>query len=219
MIVVAYQDRVIRNESELFEAYIEKQLNNPDNQGTYPPRKSPSQKQTLHYLVWLARKLEAEGETEFLIEGMQPSWLKSPQQKNVYRIIFVLIVGLIVGLIGGLTGGLNEWLIVGLILVLIGGLIGEEWHYIESVEKFKFSIKLAIGGLIVGLIGGLIGGILNAIKHFILRLMLYRNGDIPWNYAKFLEHAAKHRFIQRVGGRYRFMHDLLRKHFAQMPLS
>ncbi len=45
------------------------------------------------------------------------------------------------------------------------------------------------------------------------------NRSIPWNYAKFLEYAANLRFIQRVGGRYRFMHDLLRKHFAQMPLS
>lgn len=41
MLVVAYQDRGIRNESELFEAYIGKQLNNPDSQGTYPPKKSP----------------------------------------------------------------------------------------------------------------------------------------------------------------------------------
>jgi hypothetical protein len=68
------------------------------------------------------------------------------------------------------------------------------------------------------LIIGLIIGLDAVIQHISLRLVLYRNGYIPWNYAKFLDHAAKHRFIQRVGGRYRFMHDLLRKHFAQMPL-
>ncbi len=62
MLVVAYQARAIKNSSELFEGYIEKQLNNPDLQGTYPPGKIPSQKQTLHYLIWLARKLEAERE-------------------------------------------------------------------------------------------------------------------------------------------------------------
>ncbi len=35
MLVVAYQGRIIKNYSELFEAYIKKQLKNPDNQGTY----------------------------------------------------------------------------------------------------------------------------------------------------------------------------------------
>ena len=35
MSVVAYQGKTIKNSSELFEAYIEKQLNNPDHQGTY----------------------------------------------------------------------------------------------------------------------------------------------------------------------------------------
>ena len=64
MLVVAYQGRAITNASELFENYIEKQLNNPDHQGTYPPRKNLSPKQTLHYFVWLAKKLKAERETD-----------------------------------------------------------------------------------------------------------------------------------------------------------
>jgi hypothetical protein len=83
-------------------------------------------------------------------------------------------------------------------------------------------------GLTVGLIGGLIVvlivgpifglgvGLDTVVRHCSLRLVLYRVGYSPWNYARFLNHAAKHRFIQRVGGRYRFMHDLLRKHFAGM---
>ena len=380
MLVVAYQGRAIKNDSELFEAYIEQQLNNSDNQGTYPPRKSPSQKQTKRYLFWLARKLEAERETEFLIERMQPTWLESTKQKIVYRIIVgmifglilglgegfwiisglsyglglfwelseVLIVGLIrgliVGLIGGLIvgliGGLNTGLNIGLIFMLSQGVVGILIYEIlfglifnrnrfklipiKSTEKISWSSRnffrrVLVGGLIVGLIFGLITGlsfwiiglnlglntalnfglifglltglgvglsvglsfglfggfrsseienknfpnqgiwnslknglivgllvflrlglnnigllvleVLNTvlivglifgvksvIQHFVLRLILYLNCYIPWNYAKFLDHAAKHRFIQRVGGRYRFMHDLLRKHFAQMPL-
>ncbi len=211
MLVVAYQGRAIKNYSELFEAYIEKQLNNPDLQGTYSPRKSPSKKRALHYLIWLARKLEAEREPEFLIEGMQPTWLESTKQKFVYRVFVGLIGGLIAMLIGGP--------IVGLIVGLIGGR-----GNIIPVEKWNFSSQKAmnnlivglIGGLVFGLIGGLRGGLLAVIQHFTLRLIIYRNGDIPWNYAKFLEHAVKHRFIQRLGGRYRFMHDLLRKHFAKL---
>ena len=70
-------------------------------------------------------------------------------------------------------------------------------------------------GLIFGLIVGLIVGLIGAIKHFALRFTLHQAGVAPWNYEKFLTHAENHRFIQRVGGRYRFVHDLLRTRFAQ----
>ena len=107
--------------------------------------------------------------------------------------------GLIFGLISGLTGGAIIGLIVGLISGPTVGLIT---------------------GLIFGMMGmlldGLRGGLQAALQHFVLRLVLYRYDYAPWNYARFLDHAARHRFIQRVGGRYRFMHDLLRKHFAAM---
>ena len=395
---------------------IEQQLNNPDNQGTYPPRKSPSKKQTLHYLVWLARKLEAEGETEFLIEGMQPTWLESTKQKIMYREIVGMNIGIFFGvnfvfcclsslsilsmtptffesiselsmifLALPMIGGLSGFLIVRGILIYekrFGSLVNRnrvKLTYIKSTEKISWSFRkflqivknssligLKIGfcigsltivvgtvittvlaiiqnqlgtifesillyigfyigfcfllivefsimglflGLMIGIILGLIrsfvilelsnknfpnqgiwnslkhglaislgvglfyslffGSLINTliqryrtieigseiprlyyiyreiaptaisclfcisiviflglslglgsvIRHFSLRLMLYRNGNIPWNYAKFLDHATKHRFIQLVGGRYRFMHDLLRKHFAQMPLN
>ncbi|MEM8778507.1 MAG: hypothetical protein AAGF26_06475 [Cyanobacteria bacterium P01_G01_bin.49] len=62
----------------------------------------------------------------------------------------------------------------------------------------------------------------STVDHWAFRIVLYTYGDIadiPWNYAKFLDYAAKHRFIQRVGERYRFMHNLLQTHFAQMPLD
>ena len=103
MLVVAYQGRAIQNSSELFENYIEQQLSAPDNQGTYPPKKNPSKKRTLHYLVWLAKKLEKEEETEFLIEGIQPAWLESTKQKK-YKITVRLFLGLIAYLIFNIFG-------------------------------------------------------------------------------------------------------------------
>ncbi len=54
-----------------------------------------------------------------------------------------------------------------------------------------------------------------AIKHFILRVILWSTGYIPWNYAQFLNYSTERLFLQRVGGSYRFMHDLLRQHFAK----
>lgn len=53
-------------------------------------------------------------------------------------------------------------------------------------------------------------------QYFITRILLYQSHVIPWNYAKFLAYARELGFIQQVGGRYRFTHDLLRKHFASM---
>jgi energy-coupling factor transporter ATP-binding protein EcfA2 len=53
-------------------------------------------------------------------------------------------------------------------------------------------------------------------QYFARRVVLWQSGLVPWNYRQFLEYASDLRFIQRVGGRYRFIHDLLREHFAAM---
>ncbi|MDJ0736316.1 MAG: NACHT domain-containing protein [Nostocaceae cyanobacterium] len=89
---------------------------------------------------------------------------------------------------------------------------------------WKFAINgLIIGliialifGLYVGLIGLFFGGGFTCIKHFFLRLILYHNGYIPWNYARFLTYADERKLIQQVGGRFTFIHDKLQEHFAEM---
>lgn len=57
------------------------------------------------------------------------------------------------------------------------------------------------------------------IQHFTLRLYLSGAGSIPWNYARFLNYATERLLLQRVGGRYRFMHDLLRQSLAQSRID
>lgn len=83
-----------------------------------------------------------------------------------------------------------------------------------------------IGGMVFPLLGGTIGILLGltlgsfaCIQHFTLRLILYFNGYIPWNYARFLDYCTERLFLQRVGGRYRFIHKLLQDHFAQMDFK
>lgn len=71
-------------------------------------------------------------------------------------------------------------------------------------------------GLTFSMMSAFLYGLLAVIQHFILRLILWLSGNIRWNYAKFFAHTRKHKFIQRVGGRYQFMHELLQKHFAEM---
>ncbi|MEQ8975524.1 MAG: NACHT domain-containing protein [Coleofasciculus sp. C1-SOL-03] len=71
-------------------------------------------------------------------------------------------------------------------------------------------------GLSVGLMVGTMRGFLCIIQHFILRLILYFNNYIPWNYAHFLDYAAERIFLQKVGGGYIFIHRMLMEHFAQI---
>ncbi len=67
------------------------------------------------------------------------------------------------------------------------------------------------------LIAWLMNGGYICIQHITLRLILYFNGNIPWNYAHFLDYCTERQFLQRVGGRYRFIHRFLQEHFAEMP--
>jgi len=48
--------------------------------------------------------------------------------------------------------------------------------------------------------------------------MFYRMGYIPWNYARFLDYATEHIFLQKVGGGYIFIHRMLMEHFAGMQM-
>ncbi len=86
---------------------------------------------------------------------------------------------------------------------------------------FGFIFTLVLGlkeGLISGAIGGLIGGIfgLPGLKNLVMRIVLFSNGRIPWNYRRFLNYAASRLLLQRLGDRYQFIHHLLYEHFTEM---
>nr|WP_322715963.1 NACHT domain-containing protein [Nostoc sp. ChiQUE02]MDZ8228818.1 NACHT domain-containing protein [Nostoc sp. ChiQUE02] len=86
-------------------------------------------------------------------------------------------------------------------------------------EALIFSLMSLISGLFLGLLIGIPRSGTPVIKHFTLRLILYFNGYIPWNYARFLNYCTERLFLQRVGGRYRFIHKLLQDHFAKMEFK
>jgi hypothetical protein len=158
----------------------------------------------------------------------------------VAGLMFGLIAGLMFGLRSGLMGGLMFALIAGLMGGLMFALINGIDSAIKPVEALKFSWTLftknfllaglmsgLMGGLMSGLMGGLIFGLGNGlifgllsggracIRHLALRYLLYQNKSIPWNYARFLNYSTERLLLQRVGGRYRFIHKLLQDHFAR----
>lgn len=131
-----------------------------------------------------------------------------PNQGIKLRAKYTLTTGLIGGLIYGLIAGLTFGLSVG---TTRGQIVD------QPLVGVIFGLSAAtLGGLVYGLISGLTGGGGTVSKHCILRLALWRQGMIPWNYARFLDYAATLIFLRKVGGGYIFVHRLIMEHFAAL---
>jgi hypothetical protein len=126
----------------------------------------------------------------------------------------------------------------GLIFILLRGLTGSGietsttpnqgiWQSVKNTMVFMLIGIIALGPMsilvgsriLVGMTIGILFGLLSpagiaCIQHLTLRLVLYCNGYIPWNYAHFLDYATQLIFLQKVGGGYIFIHRLLLEHFA-----
>ncbi len=113
------------------------------------------------------------------------------------------------------SSGLTVFSLILIISLITSFLIPQQWLATSRISSF-FVTAL---GLFFALKLGWELGLAASIKHCILRLILYRNGYIPWNYAHFLDYAAERIFLQKVGGGYIFIHRLLLEHFAQMELD
>jgi len=74
----------------------------------------------------------------------------------------------------------------------------------------RFLVTGIFGALLLGFAAG--GGA--CVQHVCLRFVLWQSGVAPWNLARFLNYCVERRLLQRVGGRYRFLHRELLDHFA-----
>ncbi|NEP17437.1 MAG: serine/threonine protein kinase [Leptolyngbya sp. SIO4C1] len=135
--------------------------------------------------------------------------------------------------------GLSFGAVIGLTFGLIRGLSGTRvstaslpnqgiWQSARNAVLFSLvaTVMLAVPGVLMGnttgsfwaasglAFGFAAGGGEAVIKHGILRLILFFSGQIPWNYARFLDYAAERIFLQKVGGGYIFVHRLLLEYFA-----
>lgn len=161
----------------------------------------------------------------------------------VFIVILAVTNGLILGLIfGGLLWLILSWekrteidkttrpnqgiwksvqdtIKVGTIIGLVSGIV-------LAVLQARYTLIPEVSSLVFGLANGIMFAYAAALlstqgagfvcfKHLILRLLLWRSGCIPWNYARFLDYAAERIFLQKVGGGYIFVHRTLLEHFAQ----
>jgi len=76
----------------LFASYVDRMLSRRVRDGAYP---KPT---TMHWLGWLAARLRASGQPEFLIERLQPSWLEARAERFGYGVAVGVITGVIVTL-------------------------------------------------------------------------------------------------------------------------
>jgi signal peptidase I len=148
----------------LFDKYIKRMLDRRWEQ-RYPKEK------VLHWLKFLARKMEKESQTLFLIERIQPNWL-SPRMQWVYRIGVGLTAGLAIEWIYGLTVGLvwgllSLHMLLGLLAGLVAGFAASLSPEIKLVETlrwtwswrkvWKAAIPGIVGGPAIGLLIYLVG--------------------------------------------------------------
>jgi hypothetical protein len=73
--------------------------------------------------------------------------------------------------------------------------------------------------LILGFAVGLIYGGAAVLKHYTLRLLLWLSGTFPRNITAFLTSCAARGLVQRVGGGWRFPHNLIRDYFAELEME
>ena len=142
-------------------------------------------------------------------------WLRGVVFGLSLGIIFVLTRGLTSPSIQTLTFP-NQGIWQSAKNAVVFGLIG---FVLLTGATTLLRIQTLTWGMLGLLFGVAAGGGEACIKHFILRIILYCNGYIPWNYARFLDYATERIFLQKVGGGYIFVHRSLLENFAQMHRS
>lgn len=144
---------------------------------------------------------------------------RSLQNTTIVSMIFGLVIGLISGL-----------LIVDPYVEELRAHTELTWSWSNAEAGLAFGIFF---GLFFGLFGGIMSqdnnmssrvrlidnGALAVFQHTALRLVLWRVGVAPLNYADFLAYCEERHLLRRAGGGYLFRHRLLMEHIAGSPAS
>ena len=124
-----------------------------------------------------------------------------------------LRIGIITMLIMGVLCGAID-----LLPVLLPTLVKDGEHS-RVASRLIFFLFVGLSMLFLGLYNALIFGGYAYLKHYLLRVFLWRNGVLPWRAVPCLEEATNCILLQHVGGGYRFIHSLLQEHFASLDVE
>jgi DNA polymerase III delta prime subunit len=192
------------------------------------------------WLDWLFGEQAADSMTSSEIkccEIVNWSWPKMSKRAVVFWSVCGLFDGLLLGAaIESMFVGLALGLVFVLCIFFLRGLSFSEieTRHIPNQGIHRSAWNALLFGSVFGLVFGLIGwpfgwqkvGVLGGLgagqgaggnacfRHLALRLWLVQSGSIPWNYVKFLDHAAERVLLRKVGGGYIFIHRMLLEYFA-----
>ncbi|MEM6452327.1 MAG: protein kinase [Cyanobacteria bacterium P01_D01_bin.105] len=144
--------------------------------------------------------------------------------KSAVGLGFGLTLGITYGIIRGLSGeriavrtkpnqGMRQSAKNAILFAVVSAIAPP---FVALFLKYTSPYFWTAAGLSFGLA---MGGGEAVVKHGILRFVLFCQGRMPWNYAKFLNYAAERILLQKVGGGYIFIHRLLLEHFAKVSLA
>lgn len=153
----------------LFDTYIDRRL----ERGA---ASEYSKEKVLHWLSWLADQMVQEKRTIFLIEKMQPTWLKNRGERKIYRIGTFLVSGLVFGLLVGLIFP----------MLITQKEIMEEPSYGQLIKTGNLK---PLYGLTYGLIGVTIGGIIATLPKKVSPLE-----RLSWSWQRFKSRLRRESF-------------------------
>ena len=144
------------------------------------------------------------------------------------------ILGALAGALSGATGadverrllpnqGIRQSAVNVIIFSALGAVVGQLYGFLNLSAAASTArtlptsgdwLRFGVGaGVNLGVLAGFLPGAA-CIQHFVLRIVLWGAGAFPLRFGRFLDFATERRVLQRVGGRYRFIHVLLRDHLA-----
>ncbi|MFE4105982.1 NACHT domain-containing protein [Almyronema epifaneia] len=138
----------------------------------------------------------------------------SSANQGIIRLLYNSIAWPFLGLLIG-----TAWILIFLIREWISYLLVPNSTQGGMLLAIWFGSKFAldpITGFCNGILIGLALGGIAFLRHFSLRIILFRKGFIPWDYSRFLNYCVEREFLQRVGGRYKFIHPLFQKYVADL---
>ncbi|GAC1633059.1 MAG: hypothetical protein NVS4B11_34160 [Ktedonobacteraceae bacterium] len=127
-----------------------------------------------------------------------------------------------------LVGGLGGIIVIFIIATLSVWISGQLTLHLQlgTLEPLENAMSLAASysngfhfGLPIALSIGLVYGGVAFLQHLNLRLLFWFTRQMPWNYTRFLDYAAEHLLLRRVGGGYIFIHRFLLEYFASLDNS
>ncbi|WP_264321725.1 NACHT domain-containing protein [Zarconia navalis] len=123
----------------------------------------------------------------------------------------------------GFKNSMKNTIYWGLVILCITSMIKIE--FIDSLKVQQFSSAMSSNSILslciilILWLSIVFLGVYPSTQHIALRIVLAWNRYVPLRFDRLLDYCTERLLIQRIGGRYRFVHKLLQDHFAKMELD